>query len=76
MTLAEMRNHASAQRTLAPSRIDPCVVVACLADAQLSTTASAHGWKISTAPKFVSPSRITTLGQANFIGSDCTSASS
>ena len=41
-----------------------------------SATASLHGWNTSVAPLLVSPSRSTTLGQANFIGQVCTRASS
>ena len=41
-----------------------------------SATASPHGCALSVAPLLVSPSRITTLGQANFIGKVCTRASS
>ena len=41
-----------------------------------SATASPHGWNGSVAPLLVSPSRSTTLGQANFIGSVWIRASS
>jgi ABC-type sugar transport system ATPase subunit len=43
---------------------------------QPSATASLHGWNGSAAPLLVSPSRSTTLGQANFIGRVCGRASS
>ncbi len=79
MTLVEMHEHALTQRVLAQRRICPHVVVAnsrsCLTEAQASATASAQGWKISVAPELMLPSRITALGQANFIGRVCTGAS-